>query len=239
MNACCLSTIIGLALLAPSWCHGQSLAFGVKQSGLQSSYVGLPLGAVIPYVGFDLLRLSGSVSGEETDWSEYWQTGQLLKYSEQEWDYSGSATLLIPHVGVKTGLGGKEQVRPFLTADLFKSFAFVSVTGKDVYRQFNPDGTLDHTDTDAIRDEEKETAEDVLGFWGFTLGVGAEYFVSERFSVSGEYGIRFLFSSATMNGTDTENWDDDAREEWREEWESTLSGSYSASFAAIGLNFYF
>ncbi len=241
MKALLFCCIVVLAMLIPALSYGQSPVFSVKPGlGIQSSHIGLSMGRMIPYFGVDLLSIGVKGNYSETDWGKDWQTGVFYKQSDEKWDLSGSATLLIPHIGIKFLLPDN-KLRPYCFGDLFKSFAFVSVDGEDLYRSYNPQGQVIYEDVDDLELEkkEKDAVKDILGVWGFNIGFGVEYPVSERFSIGGEYGVRLFFTSTDYEDRDSEDWDGDGVDDWREKWKGELSGSLKISHAAGVLNFHF
>lgn len=237
----CIVAAIGL--LFPTLSQGKNLVFGVKPSlGVQSSYLGLQTGSFTPYFGLDILNIGVKVKSNDEDWEEDWNTGVFYKYHEGWSDISGSATLLIPHFGMKFHLADKgKKVRPYLLGDFFKSFAFVNVKGTSTDRYYDPGGTLyaEYTDSYDLEKNEEKFIESLLGVWGFIAAFGAEYSFSDHFSVCGEYGLRLFFTSAENNDHDSGDWDNDGVDDWRSKWNSELSATLKMSYAAIGLNFKF
>jgi hypothetical protein len=98
-----------------------------------------------------------------------------------------SASIFIPHFGAKLFLkdyGAEKTIAPYLTGDWFFSLASV--------------------DADGVSSAEKDLIKDLLEFWGLGVGFGAEYFLSESFSVGGEYGLRYLHDKVDEHSeTDT------------------------------------
>jgi hypothetical protein len=137
----------------------------------------------------------------------------LLSVSLGIEDFDASVRLFIPHFGARIYLNPNRSsgnVVPYLEGTFL--YAFPSV---------------DLGDESSL----EEMVEDVLGFWGFTAVFGAEYFFSDRFSVGGEYGLRYLRDSAEL-----EIEEGDIIEE---EIDSEVTVSYNASYVAASLNFHF
>jgi hypothetical protein len=121
-----------------------------------------------------------------------------------------SAAIYIPHAGVRMYLGSPAAVggvRPYLEASFMYSIASVDLGGL---------GALE------------ETVKNVLTFWGFNAIFGAEYSFSERFGVSGEYGLRYIKDTAKI---DTGDLVDVPKTE--------LKAAFKASYVGVGLNFHF
>lgn len=235
---CCMTMI---AVLIPMLCKAQPLVFSVKPGfGVQSSHFGLSMGQITPYFGLDLLNIGVKGDYNDVDWRRDWWTGTLYKYHEEHIDISGSATLFIPHIGMKFHLADENKhLRPYLAGDLFKAFAFVNVEGTEVDKYYDLDGTLTdvYVDEYGLEKNEETLIEDLLGVWGFVLAFGADYSFSDRFSIGGEYGLRMFFSSGDYQGRDSGDWDNDGIDDWREQWDGELSGTLKMTYAAIVLNF--
>jgi len=236
MKARVIVMISVLLIIAPVVSYGQSLVFGVKPGlGVQSSYFGLSFNRITPYFGLDLFNISAKANYKDTDWETDWETGIFYKYHEGEEELKGSATLLIPHLGMKFHLADQEKkLRPYLMGDLFKAIAFVNAEGKEVDRYYDPQGNLteQYMDETELGKKEEDFIKSLLGVWGFILAFGADYSFSENFSVGGEYGFRLFFTSGEYE-------DKDGTASWREEWKTELSGSFKMSYAVAVLSFHF
>jgi len=125
-----------------------------------------------------------------------------------------SAGLYIPHAGVRVYLSPKNavgNVRPYVEGSLLYSIATVDLGS----------GSSDL----------EKMAKDALSFWGFTGIFGCEYYFSERFSVSGEYGLRYIRDSADLKIA--------AGDIITDPVDSKLTVSYRHSYTAAALNFHF
>jgi len=217
----------------------QSLVFGVRPGfGIQSSYLGYSFGALIPYFGADLMAIGVKASDSHSSWYPG-QSGELYRESNDTWELSGSAFLIIPHVGIKYSFSG-EELRPYCFAGVFKAFPSVSVDGEEVYREYNEQGNMIYEDIDTIDLEksEKDAIRDLLGIVGLNFGFGVDYPVSKRFSVAGEYGIRMFSVSSDYTHTDAEDWNGDGVDDWRDEWKDELSATLKLSYGAVVLTYY-
>ncbi len=162
--------------------------------------------------------------------------GDTQYRSEEDYEYSGSATLVAPHFGLKFRLSS-HTLRPYVSADLFKVFPFVTVKSEETTR-FYEDGNLVDTHRDVgDTEEDEELVEDILGVWGFNVGFGAEYFFSENFSIGGEYVFRWFATSLDEEGE--EEYGGGSGYESGRTWNDELSASLKMSHAAIVLSYYF
>jgi hypothetical protein len=187
--AAAVAVLVALVATAPAHCSG--IIFGVRPGQMtQSAYIGTKMGSLVPMVGLDFLALS--VSAEDTDMS---------------------ASIYIPHAGVRVYLGSQNavgSVRPYLEGSFMYSIASVDLGGL---------GAIE------------KTIEDVLTFWGFNAIFGAEYSFSERFGVSGEYGLRYIKDTAKISI--------DAGDIITTPVETKLDAAFKSSYVAVGLNFHF
>jgi hypothetical protein len=232
--------VIVVLMLVPAISSG-GVVFGVKPNlGVQSSYFGLNMGQITPYIGVDLIGIGAEGKYSSASWQEDWVSGGLYKWRENELDLSGSATLIIPHIGLKFFLSHNE-LRPYFYGSFFKAFASVNVEGTSSYREYDPQGQLIYEDEDDMEmaEEEKEIIQDILSPWGLAFGFGAEYPFSDHFSIGAEFGVRLIFTSTKFDDVESGDWDNDGMDDYRNEWEQELSGSLKLSQAAIALIYYF
>jgi len=233
---------IGIALLLlPVTLFAGDLVFTVKPHlDLQSAQIGVDKGKFTPYVGMDYLAIGAKAEYVDKDYFSDSQTGNLYLGHVGRDELEGSATLLIPHIGARYDWSTASP-KPYVFAGFFKSFAFVSVDGKEKDTSYNPDGSVsdEYVDTYELEQEAEDVIKSLLGFWGFNLGFGAEYMVSESFGVSGEYMLRFIYFSTDTGEKDSEDWDNDGVADWREEWKGEVSATLRNSQATLALNFYF
>jgi hypothetical protein len=154
------------------------MIFGVKPSTVvQSSYFGFLAGtSMIIEFGLDYARVGVKVEGDA-------EGGLGLG----EIDADVSASMMMPHGGVKLYLKPRAAgaTSPYFLADLFKAFTSIDP------------GDVDEATEDAIT-----SVEELLSPFGLNLGFGAEYHFSDRFSVGGEYGFRYMMSSTEFEEID-------------------------------------
>ena len=234
-----LIACIVVVLACPAVSFGESWVFTVRPNvGMQGASFGMVQGQIVLYGGLDILAIGVDVESSDTDWERDYYTGDLYRYHEGEYDVSGSAKLIIPRLGGKYAFS-TGTMRPYVFGDLFKSFAFVDVEGKEIDRYYDRDGNLTniHEDDIALDKDDEELIESLLGVWGLNIGFGAEYRFSEHFGVGGEYALRWFQFSADQDGEDSST--SGGQTYWRENWKQELSGSLKMSYAAAVLNFYF
>ena len=109
-------------------------------------------------------------------------------------DYQGmsvseevSANMFAPLIGVKFLFKPEAEgtVSPFLFADIFKAFTSVDM------------GEMGESETE-------DMINDLLSPFGFKLGFGAQYAISDKFSVGGEYGLIYMTSSGKIEEDSSE-----------------------------------
>jgi hypothetical protein len=224
---------------AMAYAKDGGFVFGVKPSAtVQTSYFGMERGKFVFYGGLDMLAIGAKMKGQDVDWSSYSYSEYQGQYrTEKSFEYSGSATLIAPRLGVKCRLSS-HTLRPYLFADLYKVFPFVNVKGEENTREYR-DGILYDTYHNSEDNQETEDmVKDILDVWGFNLGFGSEYFFSENFSIGGEYVFRLFATSSEYKGEDGSGGGGGGYE-WGQTWKDELSGSLKMSYAAIVLNYYF
>jgi hypothetical protein len=181
-------SLIAILLMMVSGSEAEMM-FGVKPSTtIQSSYFGFVAGtSMIIEFGVDYARVGAKVENDD--------------------DMDVSASMLMPHAGVKLYLKPRTAgtTSPYFLADLFKAFTSINV--------------------DDVGDETEDiitNVEEILSPFGLNLGFGAEYHFSDRFSIGGEYGLRYLMSSTEVDEEDMK-----------------ISTNIGLTYAAITANFAF
>lgn len=176
------------------------MVFGVKPSTVvQSSYFGFLAGtSMIIEFGVDYASVGVKVEG---------QTEGDFGFDPIEVDQEVSASMLMPHGGVKLYLKPRTAgtTSPYFLADLFKAFTSIDP------------GEVDDATEDALT-----SIEELLSPFGLNLAFGAEYHFSDRFSIGGEYGLRYMMSSTEFDEIDME-----------------VSTNLGLTYAAITANFAF
>jgi hypothetical protein len=227
----CIVLLATLALV-PRVSRAGDLVFSVSPgSTVESAQVGKHMGNWMPYFGLDLLGISAKASPK----SDYSYVSGGTTYREVSSDeIEGSANLIVPHIGARLYFGdAKKDVRPYVYGDLLKSFAFVSGSSKGSSADY-ANGVVTSTSSydHSLSDDDKDQLQQILGVLGVSGGFGCEYSFSERFSVGGEYGVRY-FHTSTEGRTTT----DSGSFGLNDLMSSELSGSLKYSTARLWLNF--
>ena len=222
-----VALILLVGMLAGNVCAAEDsgYVFGVKPGTMiNSAHMGYKFGSLVPSIGLDVLWISGEYNS--TDLYQDATTKELTTI-----DMSGRALLMLPHFGAKLYFGGNTDVRPYVYGNLFFSFSSVKFDMTRVYEEWDGgDYSRDEYELDA--DEAVDLVKDILGFWGFTLAGGAEYFMGEHFSVGGEYGFRLLFDSVEYDTGSEESG-------VIEKMENDVSASLKSTYTAVSLNYHF
>ena len=204
--------ILATVLCTPVLLHSQdkSLGFSVKAGPyLQAAQISLPLGALEPYAGLDYLSLSMDVT-----------VPGITELVTEETNMDVGASMFIPYAGVKFLLSTTGDTKPYVFGTFFKSFASV---------KFESGGES------LLGDDIEDFIKDLLGFWGLKFGFGAEYAVSDHFSIGGEYGLNMYFMSGELDVALGDTGIDGLEESIKMD----VSASLKRTYAAIVLNFYF
>ena len=233
-------------LCVPAISNGGSFVFEVKPGyGMQSSAFGYQTGRLTPFVGLDIMAIGAEGTYTDSDYDEYydWYDDEWYRYETKETiDINGSATLFIPHFGLKYHFADSDaDIKPYLLGGVFKSVAFVNVDGSEKTQHYE-NGRLVGEDDDSVEleDNEKDALKDLLGVWGFNLAFGVVHSFSEHFSVGGEYGFRFYFASTSYDYEDSgDDYNGNGAPDWRNEFETELSASLKLSYAAVVFCFNF
>lgn len=240
MKRVILLVICFCVLLAPALSRGNSFVFQVKPGAqVQSFDFGIEMGKITPYMGLDLLGISADVNYTEKDWRYDYSSDDSYLYKKTQGDLSGSALLLIPHLGAKYNFASRGGVLfPYVNGGIFIALPFVSAEMSEEKTVYNPDGSVDYVDTDEdeLDQDVENSLEDVLAIWGLNFGFGTEYRFSEHFGVSGEIGFRLLFTGGDFDDTSDI---DDGVSAGDEVMESELSSSLKLSYSSIVLNYHF
>ncbi len=216
--------------------------FSVKSgTGIQGANLGYKLSEKFSlYSGFDVIGLAADLNREETNENTYGHTDDLTTYKRiKKSEIEGSASLVIPRIGVKYKFSDK-KLQPYVYTDICKSFAFVDMS--DTYESWTwRNGVL--TDYDKDKKEistEQEAIENFLGFWGINLGFGTEYLITESLGVTGEFGFRMLFASSDTTENSEQGYDDGYyKSEYQDEWDTELGAAFKFTTTSVGIVFHF
>jgi hypothetical protein len=239
---------VGISFSATNRCFAQNkFAFGIKPGmTMQTSYFGFTAGKFLPYASMDLLWMT--VNYTETNQENTNSGSYNNSYSSTYWEKhttKGKAVLFIPHFGSKFyvyGSRASEGLRSYLNGDFY--FSFSSVSGKEEMDWRNTyDGSYESGHSSQKLDKQtKDLVKDILSFWGFNLGFGAEYMFSEHFSVGGEYGFRLFFDKIKWRGGDSWSYGTPGSSyyySYEDKWEDELALTLKMNYAVVAVNFYF
>ncbi len=200
-------------------------------SPISGTSIGLKLGPLNPYAGVDVARISGKYTSDDTQWADGANGGIVMSY-ESTSTFEGTATLIMPRVGLKFYLWKAYLVGEF-------SLWMPSVSGTDkgttVYYDYN--GVAYDWDMwdESLTKQDEDYINDALDFVGFKFGFGSEYYLSEHVSIGGEFGFRILSNSFTM-GDDSED-NELPYYYYREKWKDEISASIGVTYTMFSLNF--
>ncbi|MFH1218974.1 MAG: hypothetical protein V1694_00775 [Candidatus Eisenbacteria bacterium] len=221
-------------LVAGSGFAESKYMFGIKPGNtLSSAYFGIRTGRLVPMVGTDLVWLSASATETDEDYHSY---GTSSYRSIDQNKLEGSAFLLIPHLGAKMYMGDRD-IRPYLFGSVFFSIPLVNAESEERYEYWeyeNGELTEHHVDTsnEDLNKEDENLIKDALGFWGFSFGFGTEYFLSDSFSIGGEYGIRLLLDGIGRKETHGDHEDGEILKD-------EASAKVGLTYAVVTLNYHF
>ena len=203
-----------ISLLSISQTSKAQAVFGVSPGiGLNTAYFGLNFDKVVPYIGFQYL--AGGSNLTESDSRYDYEEREMVNYTEE---YKLSGGVYIPNIGVKVFLSDNNNLKTYLSANLSKPILSGSA------------------ENDGEKDEDFKEKIKSIKLWGTEVGFGVEYFVSDHFSLGGEFGLRYFHlkqkdtrTQSVYNGYDFE------------EVETSIETKYKVSptFTKISLNYYF
>ena len=240
--------IIAVVLLLAAVAYSQ-VTFTVKPGALiNTAEMGMRVGKINPFAGVDIVWIT--VSGSERDEYEYVDNYGSWYYhhrSLDEYEFSGSAFLLVPNIGAKYYFNtdfSEGSMVPYLKGSLF--FSIPSVKGESESKSsdwyYDEYGQIEdfYYDIDKweLEGKDKEMVEDILSFWGLNLFGGCEYYLSDNFSIGGEFGIRLLFNSFEVSNESSSGspsgsyYDSDS-------WETEVSATFKITQALVNLNYSF
>jgi len=129
---------------------------------------------VSPGLGFNSAYLGIQVNDNFIPYLSMQYLGVHYLYEEEDYQEELNASAIVPTLGAKLFLGGSGPIRSYLNGSISKPL----ITGKLQY--------------DGEPDEEFADAVDNISVLGAEVGFGVEYFFDARFSIGGEFGIRFV-----------------------------------------------
>ena len=144
--------------------NGSNVVFTVKPGfNLNGANVGVKKGRIEPYIGLQFVNYSSKFKSDYND--PYYD------------DYESETKLHIymPYIGSKFFLLDNESLKTSINLTLFKPFVF----GKQIN-----DGEVDEDFKESLKN---------IKIYGGEIGFGSEYFLSQNFSIGGEFGIRLAY----------------------------------------------
>jgi hypothetical protein len=232
----CVFALLAILALIPCVASAEGVVFSVSPGqAIESAQIGLPMGNLLPYFGLDIMGVAGKASYTDTNYDYYYNGETYVEVTEVSTEeFKGSAMLFIPHIGARFYLA-KAELRPYVFGDLLKSFAFVNAEAEGNYRDYVDGGLVDSGSYSSdLDDETKDLLQKALGFWGMSAGFGCEYAFSEKFTLGGEYALRYLHASTKSDGDSGEG-----SSEFSSLMDSEVSGSLKLSCGRIWLNYHF
>lgn len=208
------------------------VAFGVNPIGpMPETYLGYKVGPIVPYLSLSFINHSAHLNYYDESYDE-WIDDTTHYEDEEEVTWKGS--ILAPTLGGKFVMGTSD-LKPFFR--ISGSMPFL----------LSLDATVDDPDYQEDIDTALTQIKDGLKpFFLLTAGAGVEYFLSENFSIGGEFNYRLL----------TGGWEYEYYDEWVEEYidpvtgdtlyfdhwdreEINLGGIIGGTCAGMWLNYYF
>lgn len=221
------------------YAQNTQIVFGVKQASQNSSaYFGIKQNRAIITLGSDFFEM-----GLDGSYETVHQPNASLK-EKTTLSFDGNALLLVPQLGVKYFLTDSKQLKPYIHGDCFISFPVFSLDIDGSEETWNyADGVETNYTNDPVyylTPGVEKAVKDALGFWGFSLAFGTEFFIHEQFSIGAEYGLRYLFDRAEYKGKPMDEWEFENIDELANE-DVTLKVKYHLGimYSLISLNYYF
>lgn len=200
---------------------------------LNQTSFGVKIGALAPYGGIGMFRVSANYESSNTSWERDYYQGHFYKYRERSSEFEGSATFLMPFAGLRYYVK-QEKILAYIKGDIMFALPFIKGTnsGKRVY--YNSDGTVSDRDewSDNLTKKDEERFKDVLDFIVISPGVGLEYPLSDHFSIGGEFGMRWLLYNYEQNGSDSDEY-------WQSDWEEKMNATIGITYTSFSLNYRF
>ncbi len=166
--------LITLTLLLATW----SISFGQFTVGispglkLNSAQIGYKINRFVPFVSFQYLQISQEYIREGLNYND---NSEIV---EETYSYKQSVGIYLPTIGVKYFFKEHEQLKAYGLLSIIKPI--VSSSEEDSFG----------SDNEII---------DPPNIWGGELGIGIEYFLSDNFSLGGEFGIKYFHFSSEEN----------------------------------------
>jgi outer membrane autotransporter protein len=175
---------------------------------LNSASFGYRFNKFVPYIGIQYCGISGSYSLNVN------YTSTTVTDESNEEKFTGK--IIMPSFGIKYFAVEKNKVKGYINATVAKPFLSAKLT-------------IDGDDVKSVSDEVGK-----VSLFAGSLGVGAEYFFDDNFSVGGEFGLQFISGNYKDNRTST-NYNGHGNAAI----ETTVKAMAMPTYSKISLNFYF
>lgn len=202
----------------------------------QAMYLGYRMGVVQPYLGSRYLHTSMNYHYEYSDMSEDGSGDRYINY-ESEYSISGRAIVFAPEIGVNISLYKKEKISFNGYASLYTLIPKFSGSIDDYYANYDSLGyvTYERDTSYTLSDISDEFNYSINGF-GWSVGLGSEYYFNDNLSMSFLYGINYLHINGRLymlDEYDSPTWYD------RDEYIQELKALLGVSDMKFILNFYY
>lgn len=212
--------VMGLLAISACVVFG-GVAFGVNPIGpMPESYIGYRIGPVVPYLSLGFYN----ASGHDYYYYEYHEEydGEEIYFYENADTAIWSGSILMPTLGTKVVLGAGD-LKPFIR--LSGGVPFLLSLKVEVEED-------DQERVDDIIEDLKENSRALM----IAGGAGVEYYLTERFSIGGEFIYRYISGSTAWDEYD--EYEDELYREW-ERWDYDEVANIGMTSAGLWLNFYF
>ncbi len=175
---------------------------------LNSASFGYKMGKAVPYIGIQYCGIMGSYKQDVN-----FTGGTGTDFSD---DVKLTGRVIMPSIGLKYFAIEKNKVKGYFNVTLAKPFLSAKLT-------------IDGNEIEEVADQVKN-----VSLWGGSLGVGAEYFFDDNFSVGGEFGLHTVFGKYS-DSYDESNYQGDGPATIT----NTVKAMVMPTYSKISLNFYF
>ena len=206
---------------------------------VQSGQLGYRSGGFAGFLGLDFLSVSADATTGYEETYSMTVGGVTTDYRNvNELSAEGSARIAILDLGGRYYFGPTGPMQKYVFGSVFKSFPSVSAEGKTESWSYVDGTETSHSEDEFVLESEEEDAiKDALAFKGITIGLGGEYFFHPTFSVSGEYGLRWISFSTEYDKVEEDP--DHFYDDYREEWTAEANAKLAMTYGVMALNYHF
>lgn len=270
------SIVIGMIVLVAAADVGAEGTISVKPIGVNgfgdifSFDIGVELGPIAPFLSFCGVVFQGTGDLYDAFWGDYTdpetgETDNLEMSSETIAEGTVSFETLIPSVGLRLKVLGRDPIRAYVFASAFRAITTVSVEGTVIERyydesglsseyshvlrdgtvttsvsRFLPNGTIEESDEDETDIADLITAaEELLSPIGGSGGIGVEYRLSDHLGLFGEFAANLLLPKAAFSREDSFDNDEDRLDDWKREVTGSLQARIGITRTSLGVRFHF